>query len=85
LVSPLATRLFAEVGRAAAHVKKREANKVLKGLVKKYIGNIAFDKVAKGKPFEVTYDLSTLQPNKEPLDSYNEAKEKLKMLGLALQ
>lgn len=83
-VSPLATRLFAEVGHAATRIKREKANEILKELVKKYFDKMAFDKAPKGQPFQETYDLETLQPRKETLELYNEAKRELKSLGIEL-
>jgi methylamine---corrinoid protein Co-methyltransferase len=82
LVSPLATRLFAEVGHAATGMKRENADEILKGIVNKYIDTMAFDKVEKGRPFQETYDPETLRPNKETMDLYLEAKKELKALGI---
>jgi methylamine--corrinoid protein Co-methyltransferase len=84
-VSPLATRLFAEVGRSATGITRENANEILKALVKKYFDNIPFEKAARGRPFEESYDTSTLKPKKETLDFYHDAKEELRELGVALR
>jgi methylamine--corrinoid protein Co-methyltransferase len=81
-VSPLATRLYAEVGHAVAGIKRAKANEILKELTLKYVNNIAFDKAPRGKPFEEIYDLSVLKPTQEAMDQYNEARRELEGLGI---
>jgi methylamine---corrinoid protein Co-methyltransferase len=84
-VSPIATRLFAEVGHAATKITRGTANDILKELVKKYFDKMAFDKAPKGKPFQETYNVETLRPRKETLDLYAEAKEELRTVGIDLR
>jgi methylamine---corrinoid protein Co-methyltransferase len=81
-VSPLAARFCAEVANAAAGMKRETGREIVKELLKKYADYIDFEKAAKGAPFETYYDINTLTPNKEALDSYEEVKKELTNLGL---
>ncbi|HJX24345.1 MAG TPA: monomethylamine:corrinoid methyltransferase [Candidatus Bathyarchaeia archaeon] len=81
-VSPLAARFCAEIGRAAAGMKRDTARDIVKELLKKYQDYIDFEKAAKGSPFETFYDTNTLIPKRDYLQAYNEVKRELTDLGL---
>ncbi|MFQ6014702.1 MAG: monomethylamine:corrinoid methyltransferase [Anaerolineae bacterium] len=83
-VSPLMGRLFGEVGRAAARLKRAEANQMVKALYERYKDKILFDQAPQGKPFEQLYDLDTLTPTPEHMGQYEKGKEELRELGLDL-
>lgn len=83
-VSPLATRLFAEVGHAATEIKRETANEILRELTKKYAENMGFEKAPKGKPFNEAYDQITLEPTEETMAIYIHVKEELETLGMNL-
>lgn len=85
LVSPLATRLFAEVGRAATRISREEADDILKELIKKYVDRMTLDKVPKGRPFQEIFDLATLRPTEESTKIYAETKGELEALGIGLK
>jgi methylamine--corrinoid protein Co-methyltransferase len=85
LVSPLATRLFAEVGHAATRISREEADGILKEMIKKYVDTMTLDKVSKGRPFQEIFDLATLRPTEESIKIYVEAKGELEDLGIGLK
>ena len=85
LVSPLATRLFAEVGHAATRISRGEADGILKELIKKYVDRMTLDKVPKGRPFQETFNLATLSPTEETTKIYAETRGKLEALGVGLK
>lgn len=83
--NPLHSRLFAEVAHAATKLKREEANEIVAKLVASYKDTLDFDKSPKGKTFEQSYNVKTLEPTEENLKLYKEAKSKLIDLGLELE
>lgn len=81
--SGLEARFNGEVGYAAAGMKREKANEIVKQIVPKYLNQL--DKEPKGKIFPEAYDMHTLRPRPEWLKMYDEAKEELSKIGLALK
>ena len=80
--TPLECRLAAEVGYGAAlsGMPRKDANDIVKKLVKKYEENIPDAPL--GKTFREMYDVDRAIPNKEAQDQYNNIKSDLKNLGV---
>ncbi|MGQ4914678.1 MAG: monomethylamine:corrinoid methyltransferase [Candidatus Asgardarchaeia archaeon] len=83
--SPLAARLFGEVGHAAAKLKRDEANELVLKLYDIYKDKIDFEAAPVGKPFEELYDVNTLKPKPEHYEQYMKVKKHLADLGLELE
>ncbi len=81
-VSGLEARFTAEVGRAAAGISRHEANRLVCLLLSKYQPEL--DKRPIGRPFPEVYDLATLKPLSEWQRTYEEVKDELRQMGLAL-
>lgn len=77
-------RFLAEVGRAAAGVRREDANELVLALVKKYEKNIDNNSAPAGKKFYECYDIKTLTPTKEYLRVYGEVKKELEDIGVNL-
>lgn len=82
--SPLMCRLFAEVGRAATRLDRKSANEIVTGIYNEYKDHLDLETAPRGKPFNELYDLATLEPVEEHRRTYEQAKIKLKRLGLPL-
>lgn len=82
LGSALENRFHAEVGHAAAGMKRDDANEMVKQIVQKYEGDVTKDGGPWGHTFDEMYDLKTLTPRKEFLDLYDKVKRELEDLGL---
>lgn len=80
--TPLECRLAAEVGYGAAlsGMTRKDANAIVKKLVKKYEENIPDAPI--GKTFREMYAVERAIPNKEAADQYKEIKRDLKNLGV---
>ena len=81
-VSPLETRLMAEVNEAVSGMKREDANEIVKAICAKYKDYMDIHKAPIGKTFEQLYDLENLQPKEEALKVYEKAKKELENLGL---
>jgi len=81
-VSGLEARFTAEVAHAAAGISRAEANELAKRLLAKYKPTL--DQRPLGKPFPEVYDLTTLKPLPEWLSLYEEVKEEIRQMGLAI-
>jgi len=81
-VSGLEARFTAEVGRAAAGISRREADRLVQMLVAKYESEL--DQRPIGRSFSEVYDLTTLKPLPEWQRTYEEVKTELRQMGLAL-
>ena len=81
-VSGLEARFMGEVAHASAGMSRGEANRIVTELVSRYEDQIGKRPI--GKPFNEVYDLDTLQPKSEWLDTYNEVKKELADLGLKI-
>jgi methylamine--corrinoid protein Co-methyltransferase len=83
--SGLEVRFQAEVARAVAGLKRKDANYIETQLLDKVEANLDADKAPEGKGFEELYDLETLTPKPEYLEIYNNVKRELRELGLPVQ
>ena len=72
-----------EVSKAAAALKRSDANEIVKALLLKYEDRI--HKAPPGYSFEELYDLKTLNPKKEYLEIYLKVKKELQDLGLPIE
>jgi methylamine--corrinoid protein Co-methyltransferase len=87
-VSPLGARFAAEVGRAVGKAKltRRQANEFLNQIIPKYqpyIDNRTLHTIGGGS-FAEAYDLVRVEPKEEYLKIYQEVKDELKQMGLAI-
>ena len=82
--SGLEVKFQAEVAKAAAGLKRKEANVVVTELMKMYEANLDPDKAPAGKSFDEMYNLQTLTPRPEYLEIYNGVKKDLRELGIPL-
>ncbi len=80
--SGLEPKFQGEIAKAAAGLKRADANEIVKALLTKYEDRI--HKAPQGKSFEELYDLKNLLPNKEYFKIYLNVKSELKNLGLPL-
>ncbi|MDR2785967.1 MAG: monomethylamine:corrinoid methyltransferase [Treponema sp.] len=84
----LEARLMGEVGRAASksQISLEAANEMILSMLEKYeyIFNGNAENNYLGVPFDVAYDLASVNPKKEWLDMYYEVRKNLSELGLAL-
>lgn len=82
-VSGLEARLGAEVAHASAGMSRSDANSLVVKLIDLYKDQL--DKRPAGQSFEEVYDLRTLKPKPEWQNIYEEVKDDLRAMGLALQ
>jgi methylamine--corrinoid protein Co-methyltransferase len=93
LLTPLEIEWCNEIARATVKnkVSREEANRIimeeLAPRVKPIYDTPAKERAAllKGKPFEELYDLNTLKPKKEYLESYRNAKKEMKKVGVKFE
>jgi len=93
LLTPLQIEFCSEIANAMvkSQMSREEANKIIiNDLVPRY--SPTYDvptkdryRLLKGKAFEELYDLNTLKPNKEHIDSYYAAKKELTKLGIEFE
>jgi len=80
--SGLESRFSAEVAHAAAGMSREQADEIVKKLLAIYEDDLPSQPI--GKPFQEVYDLSTLQPTPEWLGIYQDVKNELTEMGVAL-
>lgn len=80
--SPLEAKINAEAGKAAAGMRREDANALVLKLLANYTGEL--EKKPIGKPFDEVYDLRTLKPTAEWEALYEEVRAELIELGLPL-
>ena len=93
LLTPLEIEWCSEIAKAVVRSKisREEANRITREnfapRVKPIYVTPAKDRAAllKGKPFEELYDLNTLKPKKEYLESYRAARKEIASFGLKLE
>jgi methylamine---corrinoid protein Co-methyltransferase len=78
--SGLEGKFFGEIIRGSITLKRSDANQIAKELIPKYEKKLS-DPPA-GKPFTELFDIKTLKPSKEWLDTYLRVKRELKDLGV---
>jgi len=82
LGSALENRFHAELGHAAAGMKRDDANELVKKIVVKYKEKVTRDGGPWGHTFDEMYDLKTLTPRKKFLELYDKMRKELEDLGL---
>jgi methylamine--corrinoid protein Co-methyltransferase len=82
-VSGLEARFTAEVARASAGMSRGEADRLVRGLVDRYKDQL--DKRPESQPFNEVYDVVTIRPCPEWLNTYEQVKEELVVMGLPLK
>jgi len=80
--SPLEVKFMTEVTHAAEKLSRKEADRLVKKLIKKYKDGQQDMKF--GKRFDEVYDLETLEPTQDWQDVYDSVSEELSDLGLPL-
>jgi methylamine--corrinoid protein Co-methyltransferase len=80
--SGLEPKFQGEVAKAAARLKREDANEIVKALLSRYEHKI--HSAPQGNGFEELYDLKTITPRKEYLEIYLRVKRELQDLGLPL-
>jgi methylamine--corrinoid protein Co-methyltransferase len=83
--SGLEVKFQAEVARAVAGLKRKDANYIQTQLLKRYEANLDPAKAPGGKGFEELYDLRTLTPRPEYVEIYNKVKRDLRELGIPVE
>ena len=78
--TPLGPKLMGEVAYAAVKFNRKDANELVKTIMKKYVDKL--DNPPPSKKFQECYDPTTLQPRKEWLDTYLEVRKELEDMGL---
>jgi methylamine--corrinoid protein Co-methyltransferase len=93
LLTPLEIEFCSEIANAMVKNKmsREKTNEIImNGLAPKYkpmydVPTRERYPLLKGKPFEELYDLNTLKPNREHLDSYHAARKELGKLGVEFE
>jgi len=80
--SPLEQKFGAEVLKASAGMKRSDANEIVKALIPKYEEKL--EHPPKGKSFTECFDLKTLKPTEEWLETYKAVWKELEDLGLLM-
>jgi methylamine--corrinoid protein Co-methyltransferase len=80
--SGLEVKFHAEVAKAAAGLRRADANEMVKALMKRYEADLVPARAPEGKSFEELYDLKALKPRPEYLEIYSKVKRDLEELGL---
>jgi len=81
--TPLEHKFCAEVGKRSAGMSRKQVNELAKAILPEYEGQL-FDP-PKGKSVRECYDLQTLQPTQEWLDTYVRIKKQLGEMGVPLE
>ena len=76
-----------EVGKAVARqgMTRAEANEIVLKLVEKYEHIFSMEDGNKGQPFDVAYDMETIQPTPEWQQMYEEVKAELAEMGIRFE
>jgi methylamine--corrinoid protein Co-methyltransferase len=81
--SGLEAKLLGEVAYASYRLNRDNADEIAKKINAKYENTIKkLEGGVKGKKFQECYDVKTLKPKKEWLDTYNRVKKELEDIGL---
>jgi methylamine--corrinoid protein Co-methyltransferase len=81
-LTPLECKFMAEVLHGSAGIKRDHANEVVRKLIHEYEGELRHP--PKGKSFPECYNIKTLEPSREWLDTYLRVRRELKDLGIPL-
>jgi methylamine--corrinoid protein Co-methyltransferase len=76
------SRFQGEVARAAAGIKRENANDIVKVLMSRYEPLLNENKIPYGKSFRECYDMNTISPTAEYQGIYKKVREELEDLGL---
>lgn len=82
--NPLDSKLMGEVGIGMVGVSRKDANRIVKGLLSKYEKELDGG-YCKGKPFGELYDIKKRAPLPETVRHYEKMKSGLKSLGISLK
>ena len=82
LGSALENRFHAELGHAAAGLKREDANELVKGIVGKYKDRVTKDGGPWGHTFPEIYDLKTLTPRERFVELYGKVWRELEDMGI---
>ena len=82
LGSGLENRFHAELGHSAKVMNRENANEIVKHLVGSYKGYVTKDGGPIGYTFDEIYDLKTLTPRQQFLDTYEKVKKEIEDLGV---
>ncbi len=75
-------RFLAEVSHATLGLTRKEGNEIVLELLSHY--EHTFDDPNRGREFPELYDVDTIEPKSEWLDTYHEVYEAVKNIGLDL-
>lgn len=78
--SGLDAKICGEVAHSVKGMSRDQANEIVSKLVELYDPEL--EKKPIGKPFEEVYDVETVEPTREWMETYNEAKHLLSKFGL---
>ncbi len=79
-LNPWEAKFSVEVAYATVGMKRDEANEIVKYLLSKYESKIP--EAPKGKRFQDSFNIETLEPKAEYVDLYEKVKDELKTCGL---
>ena len=82
-ITPLECKFISEVYKAAAGMKRSDANEIAKKLIPKYEDKLKYP--PKGKSFPECYDVKKLKPSDEWLNIYLKVKKEVIDLGIPLE
>ncbi len=80
--TPMEVRFMAEVAHVAEKMTRKQVDPIVRILIGKYKDSQKDIKI--GQPFNRLYDMKTLQPNLEWLNTYEEVKSELNAMGVPL-
>ncbi len=81
LGSALENKFHAELGHAAAGVKRDDANEIVAGMVQRYKDKVTSDGGPWGYSFGEIYNTRTLEPRQEFQELYDKMSYEMKELG----
>ena len=80
--SGLDAKICGEIVHAVSGMQRGQADELVKRLIALYESDL--DKKPEGRPFEEVYDLDTIEPTPEWQGTYDEVREELVEMGLAM-
>ncbi len=85
MFAPLHSRFQAQVARASVKLRREDASVLMDTILKKYEPALIAKKVPLGKRFQDCYDLKTLTPSKELIETYENVIKDLQNEGLPIE
>jgi hypothetical protein len=82
--TPLEVRFMAQVAHAAEKMSRKEVDPIVRSLIDKFKDTQRDLDAMVGKPFNVLYDLDSLEPNAEWIGMYEEVCAELEQMGVKL-